>query len=165
MSRKEKRRGPASIEVSVDASIQRLEDYIEKHGERLITSTRNNTHSPGTNRTEIIRKQKWQEKQLYGCFKRLTSDISHEKTGKWQRKENLKRKTVFFPIVSQNNAIRTNHIKARIDKTQQDSRCRLCGDRVETSNHIISKCRKFSQKEYKTRHDWVRKGIYWELCK
>ena len=31
VSRKERGRGLASIEDSVDASIQRLEDYIEKH--------------------------------------------------------------------------------------------------------------------------------------
>ena len=29
--------------------------------------------------------------------------------------------------VSQNNGIITNHIKARIDKTQQNSKYRLCG--------------------------------------
>ena len=40
-----------------------------------------------------------------------------------------------FLIATQNNAIRTNHIKARIDKTQQNSECRLCGDRDETINH------------------------------
>ena len=32
-------------------------------------------------------------------------------------------------------------------------------------NHIISKCNKLAQKEYKTRHDWVGKVIHWELCK
>ena len=45
---------------------------------------------------------------------------------------------------------------------QQNSKCR---DRDETINHIISDCSKLVQKEYKTRHDWVRKVIYWELCK
>ena len=30
-------------------------------------------------------------------------------------------------IAEQNNALRTNHIKARIDKTQQNSRCKLWG--------------------------------------
>ena len=64
--RKEGGRGLPSIEDSVDASIQRLEDYIEKRGERLITSTRNNTDKTRTNRTTITRKQKWEEKQLYG---------------------------------------------------------------------------------------------------
>ena len=55
---------------------------------------------------------------------------------------------------------RINHIKARIDKTQQNSKCRLCGDRDETINHIISECSKLAQKEYKTRHDWVGKVIH-----
>ena len=33
------------------------------------------------------------------------------------------------------------------------------------TNQIISKSSKLTQKEYKTRHDWVRKVIRWELCK
>ena len=33
------------------------------------------------------------------------------------------------------------------------------------TNHIISKCSKLVQREYKTWHDWVGKVIHWELCK
>ena len=66
-------------------------------------------------------------------------------------------------IAVQENAIRTNHIKARIDKTQKNSKCRLCGDRDETIKHIISECSKLAQKEYKSRHDWVGKMIHWEI--
>ena len=51
-----------------------------------------------------------------------------------------------------------------IDKTQQNSKCRLRDDGDETINHIISKCSKLAE-EYKTRHDWVGKVIYWEMCK
>ena len=51
-----------SIEDSVDASIQRLEDYIEKHGERQITTSRNNPNDTRISRTTISRKQKWREK-------------------------------------------------------------------------------------------------------
>ena len=68
-------------------------------------------------------------------------------------------------MAAQNNAIRTNHIKARIDKIQQNSKCRQCGDRDKTINYIISECSKLVQKEYKTRHDWVSKVIHWEMCK
>ena len=60
---------------------------------------------------------------------------------------------------------RDNHIKARIDKTQQNSKGRLCGDRDETINHIIRECSKLAQKKYKTRHDWVSKVIHREMCK
>ena len=140
-------------------------DYIEKHGGRLITATRNNTEKMKTIRMEITRKQKGKEKQLYGHFKWLPSDISLEKMWMWRRKGNFKRETKSLLIAAQKNTIRTNHIKARIDKTQQNSRCRLCGDRDVTINHIISECSKLVQKKYKTRHEWVGKGINWKLCK
>ena len=78
---------------------------------------------------------------------------------------NNKRETESLLIAAQNNAIRTNHIKARIDKTLQNSKCRLCGEGDKTINHIISECSKLAQKEYKTRHDWVGKVIHWEMCK
>ena len=154
-----------SIEDSVDTSTQRLEDYIEKRKEGLITAIRNNTDNTKTNRTKISRKQKWEEKQLYERFKQLTSNISYKKTRTWLRKGNLKRETESFLIATQNNTVRTNHIKARIDKTQQNKKCRLCGDRTETNNHMISECRKLEPKEYKIRYDWVVKVIRWELCK
>ena len=68
-------------------------------------------------------------------------------------------------MAAQNNAVRTNHIKARIDKTQQNSKFRPCGDRDETINHIISECSKLAQKDYKARHDWVYNMIHLEMCK
>ena len=111
------------------------------------------------------RKHKWEGKQLYGRFKRLINNISHQKTWTWLRKGNLKRKTESLLIGAQDNAIRSNNIKARIDKTQQNSKCRLCVYRDETINHIISECSKLAQKEYKARHDWVSKVIPWEMCR
>ena len=164
ISRKEWRRRLASIEDSVQASIQRLEDYNEKHKRGLITAIRNDTDNTIYNRMTITRKQKWVEKQLFGRFKRLINNISHDKTWTWLRKGNLKREIESLLMAAQNNAIRSNHIKARIGKTQQNSKCRLCGDKDETINHIISKCRKLAQKEFKTRHDWVGKVIDWEMC-
>ena len=109
---------------------------------------------------EITRKQKWEEKQLYRHFKWLTSDISHKKMWMWLKKGNLKRETESLIIAVQNSTIRINHIKARIDKMQQNSRCRLCTDRDKMINHIMSK---LAQKQYKTRHDWMGKVIHWEL--
>ena len=136
MYQEKRGRGLASIEGSIDASIQRLEDYIEKHERGLITAIRNNTDNMIDNRMTITRKQKGEEKQLHGRFKRLINNISLDKTWMWLRKGNFKRETEYLLIAAQNNAIRTNHIKARIDKTQQNSKCRLCGDRDEMINHI-----------------------------
>ena len=68
VSRKEGGRGLASIEDSVDASI-RLKDYIEKHERGLIIAIRNDTDNTMDNRMTITKKQKCEEKQLYGRFK------------------------------------------------------------------------------------------------
>ena len=62
MSRKEGGSGLASIEDSIDASIQRLEDYIQKHEGGLITAIRTDTYNTIDNRMTITRKQKWEGK-------------------------------------------------------------------------------------------------------
>ena len=76
--RKEGGRGIASIEDSIGASIQQLKD--KKHGERVITATRNDTDNTKNNTKILTRKQKWEGKELYGRFKRLISNLSLEKT-------------------------------------------------------------------------------------
>ena len=135
-----------------------LEDYTKKHECGLITAIRNNTDNTIDNRMTMTRKKKWEGKQLYGCFK-------HVKTWTWLKTGNIKKENESLLMAAQNSAIRTNHIKARIDKTQQKSKCRLCGDRDETINHTISRCSKLAQKEYKSRHNWVGKVIRRDMCK
>ena len=62
VSRKEKRRGFASIENSVDTSIQGLKECIKKNRGRLISATKKqnktkNTDNKSVNRTKITRKK------------------------------------------------------------------------------------------------------------
>ena len=87
VSRKEGGRGLACIEDTVDASIQRLEDYIEKHEQGLITANRNDTDNTIDDIMTLTRKQKW-EKNNYGRLKRLINNIPHQKTRTWL-KQNL----------------------------------------------------------------------------
>ena len=68
VSRKEGGRGLASIEDNIDASIQWLEDYKEKHGGGLITTIKNDTDNTVTNRMTITRKQKWEENKFMGAL-------------------------------------------------------------------------------------------------
>ena len=92
VSRKEGRRRFASIENSVGASIQRLEDYVEKHERGLIIAIRNDTDNTIDDRMTTTRKQKGEKKQLYGRIKRQINNISHQKTWTWLRKETLREK-------------------------------------------------------------------------
>ena len=56
-------------------------------------------------------------------------------------------------------------MKAEIDKTQLNSKCRLCEDGDKMVYYIIKECSKRAQKKYKTRHEWVGRMFYRELCK
>ena len=66
--RKERGRGLASIEDSVDTSILRLEDYIEKHERGMIRAIRNNTDNTIVNRMTITRKQNGKENNSMGVL-------------------------------------------------------------------------------------------------
>ena len=105
--------GFASIEDSVDTTIQRLEDYLEKHKGGVMTASRNDTDNTKANKMTITRKQKLEEKQLYGRFKGLINNISDEKTWSWLRKGNLNRETESRIVATHNNAIRTNQSENR----------------------------------------------------
>ena len=63
-------------------------------------------------------------------------------------------------MAAQEQAIRTNVIKTKIDRSQTDSKSRMCGQVDDTINHIPSECSKLAQKECMKRHDWVGKRIH-----
>ena len=65
VSRKEGGRGLANIEDTVDASIQRLEDYIEKHERGLITTIRNDTDNTIDERVTTTRKKMGRKTTLW----------------------------------------------------------------------------------------------------
>ena len=64
-----------------------------------------------------------------------------------------------------NQSTRTNLVKAKIDKTQGDSLCRVCRKVDESTDHIVSGCSKLAQKEYKRRHDNLGKTVHWKLTR
>ena len=68
VSRKVGRRGHASIEDSVDASIKRLEDYIEKHEQGLITAIRNDIDNTMENRMTINREKNGKKNNSTGAL-------------------------------------------------------------------------------------------------
>ena len=95
VSRKEGGRGLASIEDTDDALIQKLKDYIKKCWRRLITVTRTNTDNTSINRTKIIRKLKWEEKQMYGHFKQQPKYQARKLGHCWERKTLLEKMNFF----------------------------------------------------------------------
>ena len=72
-------------------------------------------------------------------LQKQTGEIVKENSWKWLRKETW--------IAAQNKKKRTDYVKVKIVNTQHDSKCRLCGKRDETVNHMISEYGKLAQME------------------
>ena len=110
-------------------------------------------------------KELWKNKKMYGQFVREMPETTDEKeTWNWLRKAGLKLETEAMLCAAQEQAIRTNYVKHKIDKQAKPPLCRMCDKKSETISHIVSECEKLAQKEYKRRHDNVARIVRWKLC-
>ena len=68
-------------------------------------------------------------------------------------------------MAAQNQSIRTNLVKAKIDESQGDSLCRVCRKVDGSIEHIVSCCSKLAQNEYKRRHHNLGKVVQQKLVR
>ena len=172
LPRKEGGRGLMSAEDTVNLATIGLKRYVRESEEKLLVAARGDTEDEQLEtenefkrRNRQERKTNWKEKVMHGQFLRQTEDVADKDQWLWLKDGSLKRETETLIMAAQEQALRTNLVKAKIDKTQQDSKCRMCGKADESINHLLSECSKMAQKEYKRRHDWVGKKIHWEVCR
>ena len=112
-------------------------------------------------RSKIEKRLKdWEEKVLHGQYLRQTKEVRNDQCWAWLQNGDLKRETESLIVAAQNQSIRTNLVKARIDKSQGDSLCRMCRKVDESIDHFVSGCSKLAQKEYKRRHNNLGKIVY-----
>ena len=172
LPRKDGGRGLLGVEDTVHIATASLQRYVRKSTEKLLSSLATiegdeviEPDSDLKQQKRMERKESWKEKALHGQFLRQTDEIAGDARWLWLKHGNLKRETESLILAAQEQAIRTNAIKAYIDKSQEQSKCRKCGERDETVNHLVSECSKMAQREYKRRHDWVARRVHWEVCR
>jgi hypothetical protein len=121
-----------------------------------------------TYRQRIVdqRTKKWKEKKLHGQYWRETEDIVDPvESVQWLIDGYLKKETESLIMAAQEQSLRTRKIMHDIDHRNVNPKCRLCGKKDETVEHLVSACSKLAQTEYKARHDKVASIIHWYLCK
>ena len=122
--RKDDWKGLSSIEDCVEKSVLSLREYVEKSNERIIRVAKDwykesdeSVDDLKRHRT-VERRERWKEKSMNGQFIRQTKEIPDEDASwVWLRSGMLKRETESLITAAQDQCIRTNYIKARIDKT------------------------------------------------
>ena len=112
---------------------------------------------------------RWAEKKTRGQLPREMPRQLTIKTWEWTRKGDLKVETEALIFAAQEQPLRTNYVTFNINKSVDSALCRLCGQKGETINNIISECKCLVQKEYKRKHDnvtsLVRRKLYCRFCK
>ena len=173
LPRREGGRGLKSIAQCVEEDTRGLADYIASSkenilgkvkGAKLLGSEGNKKDYKKKMLSDRIRE--WRSKPLPGQYLRQTDDITRkEDTFKWLMEGTLKKETEGLIVAAQDQALRTNSIKVKIDKQAGSPMCRLCGAKEETVDHLVSSCSKIAQTDYKSRHDKVAANLHWSLCK
>ena len=169
--RKEGQRGLISIEDCVELPMRNFEVHVNGSEERLIQAARGDKID-GLEAASVLKRSKkekrlknWEEKVLHGQYLRQTKEVRSDQCWAWLQNTDLKRETESLIVAAQNQSIRTNLVKAKIDKSQGDSLCRMCRKVDESIDHIVSGCSKLAQKEYKRRHDNLGKIVHWKLAR
>ena len=142
--RKEGGRGLISIEDCVELAIKGLEMDVHGSDERLIQDARRDKID-GLEAASVLRRSKkekrledWEEKVPHGQYLRQTKEVRSDQCLAWLQNGDLKRQTESLIVAAQNQSIKTNLVKAKIDKSQGDSLCRVCGKVDESIDHAVS---------------------------
>jgi len=80
-------------------------------------------------------KEKWMTKPLHGQFLRQTQQIADVKSWAWLTTGELKKETEGFLMAAQDQALRTNAIKVKIDKQEGEAMCRMSKNRRDSHTH------------------------------
>ena len=168
--RKEGGRGLISIKDCVELAIRDLEVCVHGCEERLIQAARGDKIDD-LEAASVLKRSKKEErlkdwgKVLHGQYLRQTKEVRSDQCWACLQTGDLKRETESLIVAAQNQSIRTNLVKARTDKSQGDSLCRICRKVYESIDHIVSGCSNLALKEHKRRHDNLGKIVHWKLAR
>lgn len=109
----------------------------------------------------------WKQKPMHGQILKETEKetINSNLTWQWLKHANLKSETEALVTACQEQAIATNYMKARIMRTGNDPKCRLCRTHNETIHHVVSGCPILAKNAYLDRHNIVAAQLHWNICR
>ena len=139
-----------SIEDCIELAVRGFELYVHGSEERLIQPAREDKID-GLEAASILKRSKkekiledWEEKVLYGQSLRPTKEVRSDQCWAWLQNGDLERDTESLVAAAQNQSIRRNLVKAKIDKSHRDSLCRVCRKVDESIDQSVGGCSKLA---------------------
>ena len=123
LSRQAGRRGPLQIRQTVEEEKRALNNYIKnstKHALKAVSNEEllkvNESKSEYHKKELKNRLERWQSKPLHGQYlKDIKDKTSNDISWSWLKNGELKKETEGFLIAAQDQALRTNATKVKID--------------------------------------------------
>ena len=140
VSRKKGSRGLISCKECVRTEENSVNWYIENSNEEMLANVNNHKIMRNDEAVEPVQykanrkqiaKAGWKEKVMHRQFVRELKGVDWDKTWQWLMKGDMKGCTEALICSAQEQALRTNYIKFRIDKTVDPPFCRMFGERGE----------------------------------
>ncbi|CAH2093004.1 unnamed protein product [Euphydryas editha] len=121
-------------------------------------------------KSAIIKKkiQVWKSKPLHNQFYKLVlekNNIDKDLSFRWLKKQLVSPILEATVFAIQDQSIITKQFERDITKKSTDGKCRICAEKDETIQHIVSGCEKLAGKHYVQRHNNIVQYIFWLLSK
>jgi len=79
--------------------------------------------------------------------------VCNEHSYSWLKFGDIKGETEITIVAAQNQAVRTNYLKNTILKEEIYSKCQLCKQQEETTDHLTTGCHILVKNDFLMRHD------------
>ena len=93
------------------------------------------------------KENEWKQKKMYAQYVREKEGIDWDRTLQGTAaKGDLKGYSEALICSAQEQALRANYMRFRIDHTAESPLCRVCGSNLETVAHVASECGKLTDR-------------------
>ena len=172
MKRKSGGRGLISVEDCVRLEERGLWEYVERSEEWMLQEVKAmGLLKDGLGkvefgkRVEAEREAAFRGKAVHGRFFAQVEEVADERSWQWVRAGFMTPSTEAYIYAAQEQALGTRWARATLYQEDVVPECRVCGEQLETVNHLASGCKELAKKQYLKRHDRVGVRVHWELCR
>jgi len=112
-------------------------------------------------------KERWHGKRMHGQLPRNLEEklVDIEQSCRWLKSGDIKGETESTIVAAQGQAISTKYFKNKILKEEIESKCRLCKQHEEATDHLTSGCPILEKNKYLMRHDKVCTHLHYPICR
>jgi len=166
------------LEGAHAVEITKLVEYVDRQEDPIIQAVRTHQHNTDSAVLQTARclkgevqrekrkmkesleektKERWHGKRMHGQLPRNLHEklVDIEQSYRWLKSGDIKGETESTIVAAQDKAISKNYFKNKILREETESKCRLCKQHEETTDHLTSGCPILANNEYLMRDNKV----------